>query len=125
VVHEGSATLYKANEFVIGLDANHKNMCKFSGRNSLYLVVLGRLSTEIAAIRTPVADSAPVVDEERMLRVEDLFGSVPNLSTPRRLECLTQLQRQVFYIGHRRYTVKPKLTYGRESPIWYQRMVSR
>lgn len=75
MVDEGSATLHKADEFVIGLDANHLNMCKFAERNSLYSVVLRRLSSEITAISTPV------VDEERELRVRKLFESVPKLST--------------------------------------------
>jgi hypothetical protein len=50
VVDEGSATLYKPDEFVIGLDANHLTMCKFADRNNLYSTVLRRLSAEIAAI---------------------------------------------------------------------------
>jgi hypothetical protein len=86
VVDEGSATLYKADEFVIGLDANHLNMCKFAERNSLYSVVLRRLSTEIAAICTPVVDSTPVVDEERQLQVQDFFESVPHCLLPKSLQ---------------------------------------
>jgi hypothetical protein len=83
VVNEGSARLNKTEEFVIGLDANHLSMCKFPARDSLYMKVFRRLSTEIAAIGTPV------VEDEHELRVRKLFESVPKLSTPENLEGLT------------------------------------
>ena len=75
VVNEGSARLNKTKEFVIGLDANHLTMCKFSSSSGLYTKVLRRLSAEMAAIGTPVGE------DENELRTRNLLESVPKIPT--------------------------------------------
>lgn len=82
MVNEGSARLNKSNETVVGLDANHLTMCKFPARNDTYLKVFPRLSTEIAAIGTPL------VDEEHELRVRKLFESVSGPHTSEKMDGL-------------------------------------
>lgn len=83
VVNEGSARLNKTKEFVIGLDANHLTMCKFSSASGSYMRVFRRLSAEIVAIGTPVGE------DENELRMRNLLESVPKVPTLKSPEGLT------------------------------------
>lgn len=74
VVDEGSATLNKTKETVLGLDANHSTMCKFGTKNSLYRKVLTRLTAEISSIGTKVGEEE---HEARLKRLLELVPEVP------------------------------------------------
>jgi hypothetical protein len=82
VVNEGSARLNKANEIVVGLDANHLTMCKFPSRNSpLYSKVLRRMNAAVSAIGSAVRE-----DESELRK---LLESVPKIPASRGSEGLT------------------------------------
>lgn len=52
VVNEGSATLSYPTEIVVGLDANHRTICKFSSEeSSVYKDVVQQLETRMFEIR--------------------------------------------------------------------------
>jgi len=99
VVNEGSARLNKTKEFVIGLDANHLTMCKFTSKEGLYSKVLRRLGAEVAAIGTPVGEDEHELrvrklleslrEDENEQRVRTLLESVPGMHDSRSSEGLT------------------------------------
>ena len=72
VVDEGSARLNQTHEDVIGLDANHRSMCKFPDKNdNKFIKVSRRLRFEISTLHTTTG--VDIKDE----RLKDLLGLVP------------------------------------------------
>ena len=72
VVDEGSARLNQTHEDVIGLDANHRSMCKFHDKNdNKFIKVSRRLRSEIDTLQTTTG--VEIKDE----RLKDLLRLVP------------------------------------------------
>jgi len=76
VVNEGSARLNKTKEYVIGLDGNHQDMCKFPTTDDpMYRNILRRLKAEVSQIQLEEAE------KEHEQRVQQILESVPPVVT--------------------------------------------
>jgi hypothetical protein len=51
IVHEGSATEVCANEIVMGLNANHRTICKYAAKTEVFNAVVLQMQTRIVEIQ--------------------------------------------------------------------------
>jgi hypothetical protein len=83
VVNEGSARLGQRNERIVGLAANHFQICKFATETeSNYRRVLSRLEAIVRALSAPIRIPTSIAEPGQSSQGEDLQRRFDELTVP-------------------------------------------